>query len=1250
MHARRGLAFLLFFAVITGCVLFVYPSFALGSDAQAVSHGQNTNTTTNSETTYLVTFNTTDLIGNDTSPETLQMAADQSQQPFQSYAANHSYLDIQNSFWLTSSAVVSANTTAVNQSYIASIDGVEDVYDHSKLTVSADSDLNSSNPSATDTQSDDSTYGLDMIRAHETQETFNTTGEGVDVAVLDTGLDSDHEAIDVGGWAAFNSDGDPIDSAPNDPNGHGTHVGGTIAGDPVDGTAIGVAPDANLHGVQVLDDDAGGSFTQIIAGIEWAVNDSEADIDIIQMSLGTDNSTAEVLIDPIQKAADNGIMVSASAGNEGENGSGSPGNIYESFATGAVDEDGEITQFSAGEVIDTAEQWNQSSEDWPDSDWPDEYIVPDVVAPGDRILSADSGDKTGLSRKSGTSMSSPHVAGIAALLLTDDDVDIPTAEEAIAETAVHPEGPDQVDHRYGHGIVDSYSAMAYATSDVDVSGNVTLADAGGDNIPAEQALVHSEFGDFLTQTDSDGTYSLPITSTGGTQTITVDLFGWEQVEKEINPSNFDDTAQIDFHLENQTYDAELQSTVPDYLTPSDEYTITHDTLQVHNYTPHIEATDLAGDPVSPDDFVIHVNDQELDAGEAYNSSSIEETIELSIITPDDFVGTLNVTHTLEGLDETTETQTTGTTVHPDPLMLPTSSDPDQLQDVVEFVVLGTTIELAANQTFSTTVNDQQPVGISLAEEITLRGEGGTANIAVEDATATEQAIGASVSMNSSVENVALSGDLDTGVVLSGGTLSNVDVSNMDVGVDVSDGLVDDPQIVEETSANRNELLDLTVTDVETGFAVNDDISMASNLTVNTAETGMRIDADIAGTVAGISISNSLTGIDAVDTTELKINDGTITDTGTAFNFGANATDTTVENVSVDDTRIVFNGSTSATDVSLQHAGLTTTLTGTDTVVTLNESSPTPPTGYGLVGSTFDVAPQSVEGTLSVTTEYDPSTIRDADTDTISLYEYDGGNWSTFNDSAYTLDRPQLDATIDTDTTVALYGDGVPYVNVTNVVIPDPVAPDDRLDVHVTLTNEGAASAEDAVSYIANNTTVDTSNVLIDPYSDTEIALLYDPDDHAIGSFPYQISTMNTTWNDTYTVDSDAAGADIKPTNMMLVNETISPNQSAEVSVTLQNYGDLDGTHVLSVTADGAEINSSVEYLEAGDAMTTTISGGQLEAGEYEIALNGQQVGTLTVESDQSLLDEHPQLLLLIVGTFLVILGFALLEWRYTETV
>uniref|UniRef100_UPI002351CE5C S8 family serine peptidase n=1 Tax=Alkalibacillus haloalkaliphilus TaxID=94136 RepID=UPI002351CE5C len=106
------------------------------------------------------------------------------------------------------------------------------------------------------------------------------TGEGVSVAVLDTGVDRSHEDLNVaGGYSVFDDseNGDPY----YDANGHGTHVAGTVAAVNNDLGVVGVAPEADVYAVKVLDNDGGGSYAGIAEGIEWAIQN---DMDIINMS------------------------------------------------------------------------------------------------------------------------------------------------------------------------------------------------------------------------------------------------------------------------------------------------------------------------------------------------------------------------------------------------------------------------------------------------------------------------------------------------------------------------------------------------------------------------------------------------------------------------------------------------------------------------------------------------------------------------------------------------------------------------------------------------------------------------------------------------------------------------------------------------------------------------------------------------------------------------------------------------------
>ncbi|MGW7263698.1 S8 family serine peptidase [Streptomyces sp. NPDC054842] len=229
------------------------------------------------------------------------------------------------------------------------------------------------------------------------------TGKGVTVAVLDTGVDTGHPDL-AGRVAATRSfvEGEEI----ADRNGHGTHVTSTVGGSGAasDGRERGVAPDATLAVGKVLSDQGSGSESQIIAGMEWAARDVGADV--VSMSLGS--AEASDGTDPMAAAVDalsaeTGALFVVAAGNTGAPSSiGSPGSADAALTVGAVDSADEAAYFtSAG----------------PRSG--DNALKPDLSAPGVDILAARSSlaDGSGsYTSMSGTSMATPHVAGVAALL------------------------------------------------------------------------------------------------------------------------------------------------------------------------------------------------------------------------------------------------------------------------------------------------------------------------------------------------------------------------------------------------------------------------------------------------------------------------------------------------------------------------------------------------------------------------------------------------------------------------------------------------------------------------------------------------------------------------------------------------------------------------------------------------------------------------------------------------------------------
>jgi subtilisin family serine protease len=229
-------------------------------------------------------------------------------------------------------------------------------------------------------------WGVDRIDA-EYAWLEGLTGAGIEVAVVDTGIDYNHPDLAnncKGGVNVIN-----VRKGYKDDNGHGTHVAGIIAAEDNDIGVIGVAPEAWLYGVKVLDRRGSGFVSDVIDGITWCI---ENGMNIANMSLGT-NADIQSLQDACDAAYDAGVLLVAAAGNDG----------------GAVDFPAaydSVIAVAATDVSDVRPNWSSHG--------------PQVLlaAPGVEILSTWKGGdyRTG----SGTSMASPHVAGTAALNLAGD--------------------------------------------------------------------------------------------------------------------------------------------------------------------------------------------------------------------------------------------------------------------------------------------------------------------------------------------------------------------------------------------------------------------------------------------------------------------------------------------------------------------------------------------------------------------------------------------------------------------------------------------------------------------------------------------------------------------------------------------------------------------------------------------------------------------------------------------------------------
>lgn len=212
-----------------------------------------------------------------------------------------------------------------------------------------------------------------------------TQGEGVKVAVVDTGIDSDHPDLKgrvAGGYCALSGC-----KSWKDENSHGTHVSGTIAG-ALDGKGVaGVAPKASLYAVRVLDKNGGGSLISVIKGLIWC---GKNNMQVANMSLGSSRGSF-FMHWAVKYATKRGVVIIAAAGNSGSS-VGYPASYSETIAVAASDDKDQIAKFSSrGPQVD-------------------------FIAPGVKVKSSIPGG--GYAEYSGTSMATPHVTGLAALAVS----------------------------------------------------------------------------------------------------------------------------------------------------------------------------------------------------------------------------------------------------------------------------------------------------------------------------------------------------------------------------------------------------------------------------------------------------------------------------------------------------------------------------------------------------------------------------------------------------------------------------------------------------------------------------------------------------------------------------------------------------------------------------------------------------------------------------------------------------------------
>lgn len=298
-------------------------------------------------------------------------------------------------------------------------------------------------------------------RAWETSTQEPSTGQGVVVAVLDSGVDATHEDLAarmLPGWDFVEND-----ATPTDPNGHGTLVAGTAAasGDNGKGT-VGVAYGASILPVRVLDAAGNSTDSRVAAGIAWAVSNGA---DVINLSLGGPGAST-ALRDAVQAAVNAGVVVVAAAGNEGDQ-------VRQYPAAYAPQIPGLLS-------VSATDYWGALA-GW--STWGDTVSI---AAPGNDVVGPGTGG--GYVIGSGTSFAAPIVSGAAALVLARTPTLSPADVERRLVSTTRDAGPRGYDPYYGAGLLD-VAAAATATSTHRAAPGVALdrapADPGSsDDTPA----------------------------------------------------------------------------------------------------------------------------------------------------------------------------------------------------------------------------------------------------------------------------------------------------------------------------------------------------------------------------------------------------------------------------------------------------------------------------------------------------------------------------------------------------------------------------------------------------------------------------------------------------------------------------------------------------------------------------------------------------------------------------------------------
>ncbi|HEX7254833.1 MAG TPA: carboxypeptidase regulatory-like domain-containing protein [Gaiellaceae bacterium] len=362
------------------------------------------------------------------------------------------------------------------------------------------------------------TWGLEKVNAPRAWGDHGFTGEGVVVGVMDTGVDGGHPALrdkfrgrdgDTGSsWYVPTGENYP---EPGDGHGHGTHVTGTIVGGPP-GEVVGVAPDADWIAVKIFRDTGSTSTSIIHDGFQWMLapgGDPARAPHVVNNSWGSTATNSTEFLEDVRAWVAAGIFPAFANGNNGPVAGtvGSPASFPESFGVGATDINDQIASFSSrGPAI-----WDGVP-----------HVKPQVSAPGHQIFSTWP-RQLGMDYHtiSGTSMATPHLTGVVALLLSaQPGLTVDAIRDTLTASArSEPHMGRLPNNDYGHGIADAYAAITRARFSGTLTGTVH-----GPEGPIAGARVEIPALALQTETDAAGVYELRVQQ--GSWDVEVSAYGF----------------------------------------------------------------------------------------------------------------------------------------------------------------------------------------------------------------------------------------------------------------------------------------------------------------------------------------------------------------------------------------------------------------------------------------------------------------------------------------------------------------------------------------------------------------------------------------------------------------------------------------------------------------------------------------------------------------------------------------------------